>query len=150
MDYNWLGPYEIIKDVEKGFFKMNTLIKRFNVDILLYFCRYPYCQAQHSSSYCGVFALAFAYIIAEGEDHANYMFNKSGMCNHILKCIEDNKMMDFPITRYKEKRRKHLYITSFSIYCICRMYQFYQLKLVECSGCMGRLPLNYRHNLNVY
>ncbi|CAN7995600.1 unnamed protein product, partial [Ixodes hexagonus] len=55
-------------------------------------------QAQENSYDCGLFAIANAYIVAAGRDPCLYNYDKFAMRAHLLRCICDGELLQFPTT----------------------------------------------------
>ena len=53
-------------------------------------------QQQCGSSDCGLYAIAIATAICEGEDPCKQLFNQDAMRSHLLRCLEMGKMTLFP------------------------------------------------------
>ena len=54
---------------------------------------------QSGSSDCGLYAVANITHIAFGDDPSLVIFNQSKMREHLLKCLEEQKMQSFPILK---------------------------------------------------
>ena len=96
-------------------------------------CRYCYCQFQNGTSDCGLFALAFASVIAKGDDPSKYTFDQSAMRRHILSCIINKKFTDFPTRRIGRGITKHITTFKFKVHCKCRMPELPGDKMIQCN-----------------
>ena len=63
-------------------------------------------QLQRGGSDCGLFAIASATAICNGQSPENIQFDQSQMRPHLLKCLEDKLLMPFPSTIYIAPRRR--------------------------------------------
>ena len=45
---------------------------------------------------CGLFALAYTYDLAHGEDPSMYKYNQDKFRDHLIECLTSNKMLPFP------------------------------------------------------
>ena len=57
---------------------------------------FPFQQQQSNTADCGVFAIAFATAICNGQDPEKLLFKTSDMRKHLNDCLEDKKMWQFP------------------------------------------------------
>jgi hypothetical protein len=64
------------------------------------------CQQQVGSSECGLFSIAFAVDLLEGNDISEIVYDQSQMRNHLLKCLETNQLSPFPRKRVNLESRK--------------------------------------------
>ena len=54
---------------------------------------YPDVQQQSDNSSCGLYALAFAYMLCEGKDPASFTYDEMGFRSHYLKSIKQLKIV---------------------------------------------------------
>lgn len=94
-------------------------------------------QQQRRGSDCGLFAIAFAYHMARGDDVTKIQFNQSQMRQHLLKCFEDQKLSPFPLAQANSKRIKMSTTRKYSvpIFCPCKLPDSYDEQMVECNRC---------------
>ena len=58
---------------------------------------FPFQQKQsNNTADCGVFAIAFATAICNGQDPEKLLFKTSEMRKHLHDCLENKKMQQFP------------------------------------------------------
>jgi hypothetical protein len=95
---------------------------------------YRYCQFQVGSSDCGLFALAFASILAAQDDPSKYLFDQSAMRRHIHRCLLSGVFNPFPTKRIRRRISKKTVI-SFSVHCMCRMPEAPVEKMIQCNKC---------------
>ena len=60
--------------------------------LFLHTCRYKLCQAQNGSADCGIFALAFASVLASCLHPSTCLFEQQRMHAHFHRCLVDGKM----------------------------------------------------------
>ena len=77
MDHKWLGSYEVIKDVSKGFFSLKSVESGKTI--------------KRSKLLNGLFALTFASVIAMGDDPGRFEHER-----HLHSCL--NKGIFFHIS----------------------------------------------------
>ena len=56
----------------------------------------PCVQQQRGVTDCGLFAIAFAFHLASGNDVSTLMFDQKLMRKHLLNCFEKKKLLPFP------------------------------------------------------
>ena len=104
--------------------------------ILLY--RYKQCQQQEGSSDCGLYAVAFAAILASGSHPSAFNFHQQSMRKHLHDCLQAGLLSPFPIKRIGRGNRK---ITRFSynieIFCYCRMPETMSKRMIRCDKCLN-------------
>ena len=94
------------------------------------------CQQQHESSDCGLFALAFASVLASGSHPSGYRFQQKLLRHHLHMCLEQNTFQGFPITRLGRVNMKAIkYSYSIAIYCYCRMPETFAKTMNKCDRC---------------
>jgi len=64
-----------------------------------------------------VFAAAYCTTVAFGKDPCALVYDQKCLRHHLLKCLEDGKMTNFPTIR--ERRTASIFI-SVDVHCICR------------------------------
>ena len=62
-------------------------------------CRLMNNDLQPNSNDCGLYAIAFSVSIANGNDPVNLSFDNSRMRKHLLTCIQNEYMAEFPHSR---------------------------------------------------
>ena len=93
-------------------------------------------QKQQNSSDCGLFAIANAVAISNGQKPENQSYNIAVMRRHLVECLENKKIRPFPSTarscRLQVSNRQRT-----SVYCHCRLPWKVDGKedLVECESC---------------
>ena len=94
---------------------------------------------QSGDSDCGVFSVAYCTALAHGQDPSGIVFNQSIMRQHLVKCLEEKKMIPFP--QIRPKRLGKPLKVNVNIYCYCRMPDNGS-RMVECSGCRKWYHMN--------
>ena len=100
---------------------------------------------QQQSGYrdCGLFAIAFATEICRGQDPSKSLFIQTQMRGHLFKCITKGNMMPFPQFLKEEQAtlpplmtlRPKANTRNVKVYCVCRMPDHYDRKMIECEEC---------------
>ena len=68
--------------------------------------QFPYTQKQKGGSDCGVFAIAFAFHAAMGDNISGLQFDQLKMRRHLMKCLRKQKFTPFPILDKQSKIQK--------------------------------------------
>ena len=89
-------------------------------------------QTQSNCSDCGVFSLAFATSLCQGEDPSIISYIAYQLRDHLYKCLENRKMLSFP-RRSRQRTARSGHQTSFNIYCECRLPQYGSM--ITCERC---------------
>ena len=84
--------------------------------------RYKYCQSQNGSADCGLFAIAFASVIAKREDPSCYNFNQQTMRDHLHQCLSNGVFTDFPVKGQAGRMTKSatLFMCQFTVTVGCQ------------------------------
>ena len=59
-------------------------------------CHITLCATAEKGYDCGLFAIAFAYHMARGDDVTKIRFNQSMMRQHLTKCFKSQELSPFP------------------------------------------------------
>lgn len=98
------------------------------------------CQRQGNGFDCGVFAIAFATSLANGQDPALLLYDPHELRNHLDNCITSGELSPFPSTLCRVKRTRKELVVSESVFCHCRrtayMLPSREWKMIECEQCM--------------
>jgi len=78
-----------------------------------------------------VFAAAYCTTVAFGKDPRALVYDQKRLRHHLLKCLEDGKMTNFPTIR---ERRTASICISVDVHCICRGPDMGEA-MVACDGC---------------
>lgn len=92
--------------------------------------------AKQSGSYdCGLFSVAFIMDIVSGRNPCFQVYKQSEMRQHFLKCIQQEKMESFPISKSRRVSRTFK-VVQVKVYCYCRCPDYGE-KMVFCDGVCG-------------
>jgi hypothetical protein len=98
--------------------------------------KYRQCQLQNGATDCGLFALAFASVIASGAHPSAYQFNQSLMRQHLDDCIVKDAYTPFPVKKVGRNNRKRVRLTEdIPIWCSCRMPTIFSKEMIMCAVC---------------
>ena len=97
--------------------------------------RFRQCHQQNGSIDCGLFALAFASILASGNHPSSYYLQQKFLRKHLHTCIENGCFKAFPTARVGRVKNLIRYEYSIGIYCYCRMPETFSKKMVKCDKC---------------
>ena len=91
--------------------------------------KYVNVQQQKGSSDCGLFS--FITSICSGQDPSTKLYFQANMRIHLLQCIENNKIVEFPSSsRVPQESVKE----TLPIHCICRLTEDGR-QMIECDKC---------------
>ena len=97
----------------------------------------PPVQRQLGDKDCGVFAIAFAYHAARGNDLSGFTFNQAEMRPHLVTCLENGHLTLFPrlydLPQYSRKKRAD---EKIRLYCNCFMPDTWD-NMIMCDSCDG-------------
>lgn len=100
-------------------------------------------QKQNNSVDCGLYALAFATSLVNGINPEDETFSIEELRPHLLKCLQEGKMKQFP--RESETTHKRVRATTtvkLNLYCHCRMpwrpsdNEVRGMAMAECEICL--------------
>ena len=92
-------------------------------------------QRQSGSSDCGLFAIAFATSICFGTHPEKTFYCQKAMRQHLVNCIENGYMTEFPVQRTRRCTAKILDEQVIKVYCVCRMPRMANEAMIACSQC---------------
>ena len=99
-------------------------------------------QKQLDSSSCGLFAMANAVELANGNDPASCTFQLSQMRRHVIECFELGVMHPFPQetaararTRRDVAKQEFRRVYTDDVYCACRSINDSKKPMVQCGQC---------------
>ena len=96
---------------------------------------YPTVQQQSDGASCGLFALAFAYSVCEGENPSEILYNCEEFRDHFLSCLQRRKIWSFPCKAGKAVRESDMSSSvKFRVYCLCHLPDTGD-KMICCSNC---------------
>ena len=91
-------------------------------------------QQQDNGRDCGLFAIAFAYHAAQGDDLTSLNFDSTRMRKHLTDCFKREELSPFPLQdgeALKQCAGRRLHIP---LHCTCSLPKSYD-KMVECYCC---------------
>ena len=91
-------------------------------------------KKQKGSSDCGLFAIASAASLCNGQDPSAQAFDQSVMRAHLALCFDCEEISHFPVTSRHGGGSVEEHIRLF---CHCRMPYNEGIFMVECSRCQG-------------
>ena len=91
-------------------------------------------QMQCGSTDCGIFAIAFATALANGEQPGGFHFEQPRMRKHLMHCLEAQYLSAFPVTRRRRAAKVKL-SSTIHVYCSCRMPEQAGIMMIQCSIC---------------
>ena len=95
----------------------------------------PSLQQQKGTNDCGVFAIAFAYYMASGDNVEIIEFDQGKMRNHLSDCFKNSKLLPFPQLKECGPRELHRFpFTCVDIFCQCKMPETYG-NMIQCDNC---------------
>jgi polycystin 1L2 len=80
------------------------------------------CQRQSKGYDCGVFAIAFAASLANGEDPSTRLYDPKMLRPHLIECFSNGKFSQFPSTAsHSTRSQENETIGVEELYCNCRI-----------------------------
>ena len=93
-------------------------------------------QRQSGGSDCGLFAIAAATELCHGNDPSKKVFYQDQMRDHLLACLKNDQLTPFPSASKERNVRKRISkVLVVPVYCICRLPDNTEEKMVECDTC---------------
>ena len=80
---------------------------------------------------CGLFAAAYCTSLAHGCNPSACVYEQASMRSHLLKCLEEKKMIPFPTIR--QRRVGTAKVMDVEVYCYCRCVNDGS-PMVQCDG----------------
>ena len=93
----------------------------------------PPAQTQQGGVDCGLFAIAFAYELANGNDPSDVSFDQGKMRQHLVQCLEKGRLEAFPRqlnTARFNKRQTY----DIGLFCYCSMPECWD-DMLQCDLC---------------
>ena len=84
---------------------------------------------------CGLFALASAAALANGEEPGSFAFDQEQMQPHLIKCLAAEKGEPFPVKKCRRKLKKIKSTVKVPVFCTCHMPKRSDCTMIECSAC---------------
>lgn len=89
-------------------------------------------QFQKGKSDCGVFAIAYATDLCFGNDPASCLYEQNKLRSHFMDCLKSEHLTPFPSSTKKVEKPT---IKRISVYCICRLPDNGEEKMIRCNQC---------------
>lgn len=83
---------------------------------------------------CGLFAIAAATDLCNGQDPCHRQYRQDEMRGHLLSCLKNQHLTPFPASE-RTVWKKVYETTNVPLYCICRLPNNGEEKMVECGKC---------------
>lgn len=84
---------------------------------------------------CGLFAIAYAEILARDQHPCNVNLDQIQMRRHLMHCLEANRITPFPVTKFRTLRHPVVRSVVVSLYCVCRSTHLPGEKMLQCDQC---------------
>ena len=112
---------------------------RFAINVDVIDVQLPSVQRQTGGVDCGLFAIAFAYELASGNEHGikNKIFNQQLMRDHLITCLENEHFNPFPSERTKKRQREDAKTFEIELFCTCLMPEV--MDMIQCDLCQARI-----------
>ena len=95
----------------------------------------PAVQLQQGVKDCGVFAIAFAYHAARGDNLSNIKFQQEKMRQHLVHCFKKKRLEPFPHTTLEKPHGQTFFpYIQIELYCDCDMPEVYD-DMIQCDKC---------------
>ena len=88
----------------------------------------------HGITDCGVFAVAFAYHAAIGDELERIIFDQGQMRKHLLRCFEKKELSGFPHKLLCSKGECKFQYIALHCYDHCRLPESYEAVIPVISG----------------
>ena len=98
-------------------------------------------QHQKNKTNCGIYAITFAYFIANNTDPSTVYLEESKLRKHLYFCFQNSNLMPFPLSSSKEWKNKVKFI-FLNFYCNCRMRWSnfdagnFDMQIIKCDACL--------------
>ena len=84
---------------------------------------------------CGLFAIAFATLLARGEQPGSFFYEQEAMRKHLIESLEKLNITAFPIQKIRRHGSKVRHSANIPIHCVFRLPKLEGIKMIECSYC---------------
>lgn len=85
---------------------------------------------------CGTLAIAFTVDFLFSMDLRKETFNITRLREHLEHCLLNQELTPFPKITQNAPQMKVVQTQRVTVYCHCRMPQYYDSKMVKCSKCL--------------
>ena len=94
----------------------------------------PRMQQQTGGSDCGLFAVATATAICNGQKPETIRFDQTQMRQHLLKSLDEKLLLPFPSRKTSRRKQEILFRERIHVYCTCRQPDDGR-KMIQCTTC---------------
>ncbi|XP_065661070.1 uncharacterized protein LOC136084629 isoform X1 [Hydra vulgaris] len=84
---------------------------------------------------CGFYAIANCVSLCLGKDPCNFTYRESVMRQHLLACLENKCITQFPVESFRTVRKSVIRISRNTLYCVCRTIFMSSGSMVPCKLC---------------
>ena len=84
---------------------------------------------------CGLFAVAYADMLARKQDPCNAIFDQSRMRAHLSRCLKNQNMETFPLKLNRSPRRRVIRTKTETLFCCCRSMYTAGDPMIQCDQC---------------
>ena len=88
---------------------------------------------QKGGADCGVYAIAVAHVLVSGRDPTAVTYDQNGMRAHLRKCLDADRLTDFPVLGNRVVRKKVALEFAVKLYCTCRSLSADDM--IQCREC---------------
>ena len=92
-------------------------------------------QQQQGNKDCGVFSIATAVELCNGNNPETARFDQSQLRSHLIKCFTNQKLVSFPKQDSDPLPRPLRRCYQVNIFCHCRMPEDYDEEMILCDSC---------------
>ena len=89
---------------------------------------------QKGADDCGLFAIAFAVDLCNGDDPAKVNYKQVEMRKHLVQCLKNGVMLPFPRKSNASRRKAGISEVNVSLHCMCHLPDDGRL-MVCCDNC---------------
>lgn len=91
--------------------------------------------ARQKDLLCGFYAIANCVSLCFGKDPCNFRYSEDLMRQHLLVCLENNRITQFPVDSYRTVRKNIVRNFKCSLYCVCRSIFKSTDSMIQCLVC---------------
>ena len=95
--------------------------------------RYANMQYQRGGSDCGLFAIATACAICNGEDPTSLSFDQTQMRQYLIHALETRELLTFP-SQHRSVKERFTHHEKLRVFCVCRLPEDGKT-MVQCKVC---------------
>ena len=84
---------------------------------------------------CGLYAIAYATTIANGDDPCHIVYDQSKMRRHLFQCFLEGKLTPFPCRQGLLSKTRVKTSDDIEVFCHCRMPELKTTPMIQCTKC---------------